>query len=284
MHSVLEHVVNYANFNEADILSSAEQSTSNIGEAPKFIDTINPLLKFSNDDLEAMNDDVNHLIESDSSDDDDEDDDGSNDVDLGIGPLKQYCRLFTVCLFSFHSNWNFIFPWLENPPLNKDLRKRKRAEEDEEIKRKMFHPNVENVATDANCDGDGDGGDSQKSSASSKSKSSRSSDDESPVDRFRRGCDLPSDLDTGDNSANSSNNDDLEDDGDWNMMGAALEREFLGLDWLLFSVPKLTNTNDACSCLHDRMAINTNISFINNKSKSFIDCSIVYSSSHTYIH
>lgn len=34
----------------------------------------------------------------------------------------------------------------------------------------------------------------------------------------------------GDNSADSSNNEDYEDDGDWNMMGAALEREFLGLD------------------------------------------------------
>lgn len=125
---------------------------------------------------------------------------------------------------------------LENPPLTKDLRKRKRAEEDEEIKRKIFQPNVDNVDATAaaaeadaeNCDGGGDG-DSQKSSASS--KSSRSSDDESPVDKFRRGCDLPSDLDCdGDNSADSSNNEDLEDDGDWNMMGAALEREFLGLD------------------------------------------------------
>lgn len=81
---MVEHVVNYANLNEPDALAStSEQSTSNMGLAPKFIDTINPLMKFSNDDLVAMNDDVNDLIESDSSDDDDEDDDGSNDVDLG---------------------------------------------------------------------------------------------------------------------------------------------------------------------------------------------------------
>lgn len=46
-----------------------------MGEAPKFIDTINPLMKFSNDDLEAMNEDVNEFFESDSSDDD--------SVDLG---------------------------------------------------------------------------------------------------------------------------------------------------------------------------------------------------------
>lgn len=39
----------------------------------KFIDTINPLLSFSNDDLEAMNEDVNEFYESDSSDDDSSD-------------------------------------------------------------------------------------------------------------------------------------------------------------------------------------------------------------------
>lgn len=83
----LEHVVNYANLNEADGPSSSEQSTSNVGVAPKFIDTINPLLKFSNDDLEAMNDDVNDLIESDSSDDDDVDD----DMDL-----RKHCDHFFV--------------------------------------------------------------------------------------------------------------------------------------------------------------------------------------------
>lgn len=52
--------------NETDV--GGEQSTSNIDE-PKFIDTINPLLSFSNDDLEAMNEDVNEFYESDSSDD-----------------------------------------------------------------------------------------------------------------------------------------------------------------------------------------------------------------------
>lgn len=119
--------------------------------------------------------------------------------------------------------------------MNKDLRKRKRAEEDEEIQRKIFQPNVDSMDAGESCGivgsggGVGEDGDSQKSSVSS--KSSKSSDDESPVEKFRRGCDLPSDLDCeGDNSADSSNNDDLEDDGDWNMMGAALEREFLGLD------------------------------------------------------
>lgn len=83
----LEHVVNYANLNEADGPSSSEQSTSNIGIPPKFIDTINPLLSFSNDDLEAMNEDVNDLIESDSSSDDEDDD--LNDMDL-----RKHCDYF----------------------------------------------------------------------------------------------------------------------------------------------------------------------------------------------
>lgn len=89
--------------------------------------------------------------------------------------------------------------------MNKDLRKRKRAEEDEEIQRKIFQPNVDSMETPENCGiGDGDG-DSQKSSASS--KSSKSSDDESPTEKFRRGENLPSDLDCeGDNSADSSVN------------------------------------------------------------------------------
>lgn len=57
-------------------------------------------------------------------------------------------------------------------------------------------------------------------------------DDEMPSSRFRRGADLPSDLDMGSDcgSAASAEPADDEDDGDWNQMGAALEREFLGLE------------------------------------------------------
>lgn len=41
---------------------------------------------------------------------------------------------------------------------------------------------------------------------------------------------MPSDLDLGSNSADGSEDEKCEDDGEWNMMGAALEREFLGMD------------------------------------------------------
>lgn len=47
--------------------------------------------------------------------------------------------------------------------------------------------------------------------------------------RFRRGEDLPDDLDLGDNSQDSVDLEPIEneDDREWNAMGAALEREFL---------------------------------------------------------
>lgn len=60
-------MVNYSSLSDADVPSS-EQSTSSM-EPPKFIDTINPFLMFSKNDLEAMNEDVNEFFESDSSDD-----------------------------------------------------------------------------------------------------------------------------------------------------------------------------------------------------------------------
>lgn len=74
------------------------------------------------------------------------------------------------------------------------------------------------------------------SSRSSNSRSSSDDDDEkgTVAEKFRRGEDLPSDLDLGSHDSGdtegSNNDNDDEDDGDWNMMGAALEREFLGME------------------------------------------------------
>lgn len=44
------------------------------------------------------------------------------------------------------------------------------------------------------------------------------------------GEELPSDLEMGSDSNSGDNQEDDGDDGEWNMMGAALEREFLGLE------------------------------------------------------
>lgn len=54
--------------------------------------------------------------------------------------------------------------------------------------------------------------------------------DEIPSARFRRGCDLPSDLDMGSDCSQGSQDPIDDDDGEWNMMGSALEREFLGIE------------------------------------------------------
>lgn len=69
---ILEHVVNYNSNEETASVSTVDgsQASSNSGTKLKFIDTLNPLLSFSNDDLAAMNEDVDEIYESDSSDDD----------------------------------------------------------------------------------------------------------------------------------------------------------------------------------------------------------------------
>lgn len=61
------------------------------------------------------------------------------------------------------------------------------------------------------------------------------SDDDDLGARFRRGGELPDDLDLGDNSQDSVDDleDDNEDDREWNALGAALEREFLS-EWHVF--------------------------------------------------
>lgn len=52
------------------------------------------------------------------------------------------------------------------------------------------------------------------------------SDDETINSKFRRGMGLPSDLDLEYNTEEGTE-EDVESDGEWNVMGAALEREFL---------------------------------------------------------
>lgn len=112
--------------------------------------------------------------------------------------------------------------------MDKSLRKRKRDEENEEAHQKLFKSTdvtVEDLEpnTVSDCSNSG-----ISNEDSDKDNSDR---DESPVEKFRRGEDLPSDLDMGSNcGSDASTSGDDQDDGDWNMMGAALEREFLGLD------------------------------------------------------
>lgn len=68
-----EHVVNYNVAESAVAESSVAHSrgeSSSMSDKMKFIDTINPLLTFSNDELAAMNEDVDEFYQSDDSDED----------------------------------------------------------------------------------------------------------------------------------------------------------------------------------------------------------------------
>lgn len=178
-----EHAVSYGENRNASGPSKQRGDTQQ--EPPKFIDTLNPLLSFSNDDLDAMNNDFEECFES--------DDDSSSDEE----PVD-----------------------IENPPMNKTLRKRKRREE-KENRRNIFKKQEEEGSIIKYSELE----------ENDNSQTNLSSDeDESPSAKFRRGCALPSDLDMGSNSEGSEEPLDDVDDGDWNMMGAALEREFLGLD------------------------------------------------------
>lgn len=75
---------------------ASEPSTSGTDDTNlKFIDTINPMLSFSNDDLEAMNKDVEDFFDSDSSSDDSVDIGASTnqfsvDFRASINPLNMF--------------------------------------------------------------------------------------------------------------------------------------------------------------------------------------------------
>lgn len=158
-------------------------------EPQKFMDTINPLLSFSNDELDQMDSEFNEFFNASDSDDTDD-----NTIDI------------------------------ENPPTEKTLsRKRKRLEEKPNASDFFTRPEVKkiNLSCVKNNDEHGEEEDSKSSNGSS--------EDEMPSVKFRRG-ELPSDVEDNSSSKGSNEPRDDVDDGEWNMMGAALEREFLGLD------------------------------------------------------
>lgn len=122
--------------------------------------------------------------------------------------------------------FNFFF-FLENPPTDKVLsKKRKRQEESEYASDFFTRPEVKKIDLSVNAS------EAQNDDDSKSSKSSTEEDDETLGEKFRRGEKLPSDFEGSgsDSSKGSEDPQDDVDDGEWNMMGAALEREFLGLD------------------------------------------------------
>ncbi|EDW73914.1 uncharacterized protein Dwil_GK19439 [Drosophila willistoni] len=182
-----EHVVNYSERSEISPSSSKQQEEQGVN----FRETLNPLLVFTNADIESMNKEFETFFESDSSSDE--------------GPV------------------NF-----ENPPMDKKLLKRKREDDNSNRAHDFFTRITDDViigTTSSNLTTELD----KSSNDDDDDNANEDDDDDMPSAKFRRGEKLPSDLEMGSDS-NSENNQEDEDDGEWNMMGAALEREFLGLE------------------------------------------------------
>ncbi|EDW02247.1 RNA polymerase II subunit A C-terminal domain phosphatase [Drosophila grimshawi] len=182
-----EHVVNYNERSEISPSSSMQQE-----QGGNFRETLNPLLVFTNADIESMNKDYDTFFESESSSSDE-------------GPV------------------NF-----ENPPMDKKLLKRKREDESSNRAHDFFTRNEDIMLSAPGTIADFDKS-SNEGDENDDEEENDEDDDEIPSAKFRRGEELPSDLEMGSDS-NSENNQEDEDDGEWNMMGAALEREFLGLE------------------------------------------------------
>ncbi|KAK9736853.1 NLI interacting factor-like phosphatase [Popillia japonica] len=148
----------------------------------RFMDTINPLMSFSSDDIADMDKEVEDMLDDDSESDDE---------------AKR------------------------KPTLRQEV----------EITRKMEEDN--SSSSEESLTGEYPRGfkrsrSSHKKDGAIDTEDVESSLDEFPSTKFRRGEKLDSDLDIGDsNSEGSIDPPDEIEDGEWNMMGAALEREFL---------------------------------------------------------
>lgn len=134
----------------------------------------------------------------------------------------------------------YFFSFVENPPIDKVLKKKRKKEDEKEKvqKAKLFRLDKEATSSTNTADRtkrDFELNDSSSDSTVSEDNADEKPDDidpdESPSARFRRGCDLPSDLDMGSDYSEGSQDPVDDDDEEWVSMGSALEREFLGLEW-----------------------------------------------------
>lgn len=149
----------------------------------RFMDTINPLMSFSSDDIADMDKEVEDMLDDESDSDDDANKKGT------------------------HA--------LKSAPARKEEEEENSSSSGESLTSE--YPRGFKRARS-----------SQKQDAAIDTEGIESSLDEFPSTKFRRGEKLDSDLDLGDsNSDGSVDPPDEIEDGEWNMMGAALEREFL---------------------------------------------------------
>lgn len=180
----------------------------------RFMDTINPLLfvSFSSDEIAKMGKEVDDL--SDDSESDGEEEEKSEMIKAAPVPEME-----------LESEGDSQPP--ELPPARKKLEDDSDSSSSSADSLSGEHPHgwgkhdlkrkrqeyKSGTGTPTESDGDEEG-------------------EDMPSTKFRRGEALPSDLDLGENGSESPGSEDPPDpdemdDGDWNMMGAALEREFL---------------------------------------------------------
>ncbi|XP_077294856.1 RNA polymerase II subunit A C-terminal domain phosphatase Fcp1 [Arctopsyche grandis] len=197
----------------------------------RFMDTINPLLSFSSDDIADMDKEVEDIInESDESESDDaivskngnageerlpetvpDDNLKENNLSDDLGNISSSSE-------SIESLSGGDHPRGWNPEENRKRRRSSSPLTIEDSTNSVSPPKQPKEI------------DSLQITESDAMEESTC--EEYPSEKFRRGGDLPSDgPDHNDSDTNGSAEapDDI-DDGEWNMMGAALEREFLGLD------------------------------------------------------
>ncbi|XP_076668442.1 RNA polymerase II subunit A C-terminal domain phosphatase Fcp1 isoform X3 [Andrena cerasifolii] len=168
------------------------------GTENSFADSINPLMSFTPEEIEIMDKEVDEDMDDQELEPpvfDTEDPDETEDIDgsQDIDSTDEYVKEARYRGFDFEEQDN--------------------ASEPKRKKKKLYNESSED-----------------DNSSSGKEDTLDDDDEDDPVTRFRRGEDLPDDLDLGDNSQDSVEDlevGDNEDDREWNAMGAALEREFL---------------------------------------------------------
>ncbi|XP_054277966.1 RNA polymerase II subunit A C-terminal domain phosphatase-like [Macrosteles quadrilineatus] len=156
----------------------------------RFMDTINPLMTFSSEDIADMDAEVEDMCNDES------DSDGEGEKETKKDTVRE-----------------------------RVARKRKKSLEG--------YKDEDSSSSDNSISGSivpKGWGKKQKLEDEEEEKARESSDNESLADIFRRGEELPSDVEDLGSEENSAGSEDALDeisDKDWNMMGAALEREFL---------------------------------------------------------
>lgn len=169
---------------------SVEEVESN-SAANCFANTINPLMSFTQEEIEFMDKEVEEDMEE-------------QDTIFDVDDAEEYDTR------TYHRSSES-----ENSMANDEWAPEKK-------KRKIQNGNSDESSSEER--------DSCGSHDDDDDKNEDDDDDDDPIARFRRGGDLPDDLDLGDNSQDSIDDfegGDNEDDREWNALGAALEREFL---------------------------------------------------------